>query len=159
MRGDSRAVALALDALRHGWAIRVGEAFTLVPADTGFGADVRASRMLISGARAATLNMANQRDAAEPDAPVMIRAAEPFDLPLARAIADPALDLAHPMKGPFAACAIADAQAAVAAMELARLAGILPAFLIDPAGVEVAQAVSPADLADWKDPRHLAIAS
>jgi len=154
----SRRVALALDALRHGWAVRVGP-WALLPAETGFGAGVSARHMLISAARAATLKLANQRDAAEPESPVLIRGAEPFDLLLARAMADPALDLATPMKGPFRAEPIADPAAAVAALDLARLAGVLPAFLLDPAGVEEAQAVSPADLADWKDPRHLQIAS
>lgn len=154
-----RRVALALDALRHGWAVRVGEAFTLVAAETGFGPDVASGHMLISAARAATLKLANQRAAAEPEAPVLIRGAEPFDLALAQAMADPALDLAHPMKGPFLAEAIADPLSAVAAMELARLAGVLPAFLVDPTGVSEAQAVSAADLAAWKDPRHLTIAS
>jgi GTP cyclohydrolase II len=90
---------------------------------------------------------------------VLIRGADPFDLASARAMADPALDLEYPWKGPFLAAPIADSQAAVAAMELARLAGILPAFLVDPAGVEEAQSLSCADLDDWKDPRHLAIAS
>ena len=154
-----RRVALALDALRHGWAVRVGEAFTLVAAETGFGPDVASGHMLISAARAATLKLANQRAAAEPEAPVLIRGAEPFDLALAQAMADPALDLAHPMKGPFLAEAIADPLSAVAAMELARLAGVLPAFLVDPTGVSEAQAVSAADLAAWTDPRHLTIAS
>ena len=154
----TRRVALALDALRHGWAVRVNGR-VLVPAETGFGAGVSAERMLISAARAATLKLANQRAAAEPEAPVLIRGAEGFDLPLARALADPALDLANPLKGPFLAEPIADHAAAVTAMELARLAGVLPAFLVDPDGVGEAQDVSPADLADWKDARHLQIAS
>ena len=55
--------------------------------------------MLISAARAATLKLANQREAAEPHAPVLIRGAEPFDLAAARALADPALDLALPAQG------------------------------------------------------------
>ena len=154
-----RRVALALDALRHGWAVRVGEALTLVAAETGFGPGVASGHMLISSARAATLKLANQREAAEPEAPVLIRGAEPFDLALARAMADPALDLSRPMKGPFRAEAIADPASAVAAMDLARLAGVLPAFLVDPTGVSETQAVSAADLAAWKDPRHLTIAS
>lgn len=155
----ARRVALALDALRHGWPIRVGDAFTLLPAETGFGEHAMASRMLVSSARAVTLKLANQRDAAVPDAPVLIRAAEPFDLAMARALADPALDLAFPLKGPFAADPLAQADAARAAMELARLAGVLPAFLVDPQGTGEAQRVDPADLADWKDTAHLVVAT
>jgi GTP cyclohydrolase II len=159
----TRRVALALDALRHGWPICLaGEgarAFTLLPAETGFAPGATARHMLISAARAATLKLANQREAAEPDAPVLIRAAEPFDLATARALADPSLDLIFPMKGPFLAEHIEHPTAATAAMELARLAGILPAFLVDPAGVTEAQPVSPADLAEWKNTAHLAIAT
>jgi GTP cyclohydrolase II len=115
--------------------------------------------MLISAARAVTLKLANQREAAVPEAPVLIRAAEPFDLPGARAVADPALDLLYPMKGPFAAEHLDEPDAAKAAMELARLAGVLPAFLVDPTPAGEAQAVWPADLAEWKDTARLAIAA
>ena len=159
----TRRVALALDALRHGWPIapeRLGAAaFTLLPAETGFAPGATARHMLISAARAATLKLANQREAAEPDAPVLIRGAEPFDLATARALADPSLDLIFPLKGPFLAEHIEHPAAAAMAMELARLAGILPAFLVDPAGVTEAQPASPADLAEWKNTAHLAIAT
>lgn len=131
----------------------------LLPAETGFAPGVSAPRMLISAARAVTLKLANQREAAVPEAPVLIRAAEPFDLAAARAIADPALDLVHPMKGPFAAEHIDDGEAARTAMELARLAGILPAFLVSPEPVGEAQQVTPADLAAWKETGNLVIAS
>ena len=131
----------------------------LLPAETGFGVGVTSHRMLISAARAVTLKLANQREAAVPEAPVLIRAAEPFDLEAARAVADPALDLVYPMKGPFAAEPIGNVELAAAAMELARLAGILPAFLVAPSPVDDVQGVSPVDLAEWKDTRRLVIAS
>ncbi|MDE8650925.1 GTP cyclohydrolase II [Novosphingobium album (ex Liu et al. 2023)] len=155
----ARRVALAIDALRHGWPIRVGDAFTLLPAETGFAPGTGAGRMLISAARAATLKLANQREAAVPEAPVLIRAADPFDLETARAVADPALDLRYPLKGPFMAEPLADAAAARAAMELARLAGVLPAFLVDPRPEGEAQPVEPDDLAAWKDVARLRIAA
>jgi GTP cyclohydrolase II len=115
--------------------------------------------MLISCARAVTLKLANQRDAAVPEAPVLIRGADPFDLAGARALADPALDLATPLKGPFLAEPVIQGAAAVAAMTLARLAGILPAFLVDPQPAGEAQEVRADDLAAWADISHLAIAS
>lgn len=152
-------MALAIDALRHGWPIRLGDTFELLPAETGFAPGATAPRMLISAARAVTLKLANQREAAVPEAPVLIRAADPFDLEAGRAVADPALDLIYPMKGPFAAEPIADMAAARVAMELARLAGILPAFLVDPDPAGEAQVVLAADLADWKDTARLSIAS
>lgn len=155
----TRRVALALDALRHGWPVTVDGALHLLPAETGFAPGAQAPRMLISAARAVTLKLANQREAAVPESPVLIRAAEPFDLELARAVADPALDLVYPMKGPFRAEPLDAHQAAITALELARLAGILPAFLVDVGMAGEAQAVSSADLADWRDSRHLAIAS
>lgn len=158
MSSRARNVALALDALRHGWAICV-DGLTLLPAETGFGPDSTAPQMLLSAARAATLKLANQREAARPDSAVLITAAQPFTLRQASALADPALDLAHPLKGPFKACPIADPQAAATALELARLAGILPAYLVDPIPATIAQPVSTADLADWQNPQHLAIAS
>jgi GTP cyclohydrolase II len=63
------------------------------------------------------------------------------------------------MKGPFAAEHIDAMDAARTAMELARLAGILPAFLVDPDQEDGAQAVLASDLAAWKDTARLAIAS
>ncbi len=156
----ARRVALALDALRHGWPVQVGEGPVLLAAETGFAPGITAPRMLISSARAVTLKLANQREAAVPEAPVLIRAAEPFTLERARVLADPALDFDYPMKGPFAAEPIADAAAAGLAMELARLAGILPAFLVGPAFEDDAvQRVEVADLAAWKDSARLAVAS
>ena len=155
----SRRVALALDALRHGWPIALEGAFTLLPAETGFAPGASSRHMLISGARAATLKLANQREAAQPEAPVLIRGAEPFDLALARAIADPALDLAHPFKGPFLAEPIAHPQAAAAALDLARMAGVLPAFLVDPGNGGEASVVASADLAAWRDTGNLVIAA
>lgn len=131
----------------------------LLPAETGFGPGVTAPRMLISAARAVTLKLANQREAAIPEAPVLIRAAEPFDLETARAVADPALDLVHPMKGPFLAEHIDDLEAARTAMELARLAGILPAYLAAPTAKGPVQDVSSSDLTEWKDTGRLNIAS
>ena len=159
---STRRVARALDALRHGWAIRVSGvdgALDLLPAETAFAEPgLTAPRMLISAARAATLKLANQREAAVPHAAVLIRGGEPFALDLARAIADPALDLRYPLKGPFLAEPIATGEAAGAAMELARLAGILPAFLVMAAADEPSE-VSAADLAHWTNPANLTIQS
>lgn len=157
----TRRVAQALDALRHGWAIRVtgdqGSALDLLPAETGFAQPgLFAPRMLISAARAATLKLGNARefDAA---APMLIRGSEPFTLAAARDLADPALDLGSPLRGPFRADPLDDAAAAAtAAMELARLAGILPAYLVG-SGVAPAITVSPADLARFRETGALSI--
>lgn len=131
----------------------------LQPVETAFGEALRADALLIGASRAATLKLANQREAAVPGTPVLLRAAEPFDLDAARAVADPSLDLATPLKGPFQALALEWAEAGSAALELARIAGILPAFLVDPKGAGEAQPIEPSDIAALADPGRLAIAT
>lgn len=122
-------------------------------------APVQAPQMLISSARAATLKLTNQRPAAAPHAPVLIKGAQDFTLDAARIIADPALDLSAPLKGPFMAQHLEWPEQAAAALELARLAGILPAFLVNPVNGGEAQPVAASDLAAWADTSRLNIAS
>jgi GTP cyclohydrolase II len=155
----ARRAAQAVDALRHGWPIELPGGPVLLPAETAFAPDARAERMIIGAARALTLRLANQREAAVPDSPVLLRGAETFDLVAARAVADPALDLDNPMKGPFRAEPVDWAEDAAAALELARIAGILPAFLVDPAGAGEAQPFARSDLAAFADPSRLVVAA
>lgn len=157
-------MAQAIDALRHGWPLRMiggprGDGLVLLPVETAITAKADSAQMLISSARAATLKLINQREAAAPHAPVLIHGAELFTLAAARPIADPALDLASPLKGPFRAETIDWPDEAEAALELARLAGILPAFLVDPKHAGEAQPVAACDLAQWSEPAKLAIAT
>ena len=154
----SRRAAQAVDALRHGWPLAIGKAPLLLPVETAPG-EARSNLALISGARAATLKLSNQREAADAHAPVLIRAAEPLDLASARPIADPALDLATPLKGPFLAESLAWAEEAATAMELARIAGILPAFLVAPEPAAEAVALQAGDLAPFTDALALRIAT
>lgn len=155
----SRRVAQAVDALRHGWPLAFDGGPVLLPAETAIASGASSSQMLISAARAATLKLANQREAAVPHAPVLIRSGEPFSLGEARALADPALDLAHPFKGPFKAEAIEWPDMAEAALQLARIAGILPAFMVDPDDAGEAQPVGATDLAAWSDGANLKVAT
>lgn len=155
----ARRVAQAVDALRHGWPIALAGAPLLLPAETGFAPTATAPQMLISAARAETLKLTNQRLAAVPHAPVLIRGGEAFDTTVARAVADPALDLNTPMKGPFQAVDLAWEEQAKAALELARIGGILPAFMVDPANGGEAVSLKASDLDDWSDTAHLAIAA
>jgi len=131
----------------------------LLPVETAPGGEAFSSLALISAARAATLKLANQREAADPHAPVLIRAAEPLDLAAARPIADPALDLSAPLKGPFRAETLPWHAEAEAAMELALFAGILPAFLVAPRPEREAAALKIEDVAALRDPGRLAIAT
>ncbi len=154
----ARRAAQAVDALRHGWPLAIGGAPLLQPVETGFGS-IGAELMLISSSRAVTLKLVNQRAAAEPGQPVVIAGAEPFDLPAALAVTDPALDLSHPFKGPFEARPCDWRGEAAAALELARIAGILPAFLVSPQGAGEPVSLEAGDLAAFLDPARLAIAS
>jgi GTP cyclohydrolase II len=130
----------------------------LLPIETAPG-DEHAAHVLITAARAATLKLANQREAADAHSPVLIRAAEPLDRAEALVIADPTLDLATPLKGPFAAEHLDCPAEASAAMELARIAGILPAFLAAAEFAAEPVRVSPADVAALSAPATLAIAT
>ncbi len=157
---DPKNAAKAIDALRRGWTVAVigeSEAIGLVAIETC--SDVAgALGIILSASRAATLKLANQFAAADTALPVMIACPADFDMALALAVADPALDMRYPMKGPFLAQALPDAGAAKAAMELAREAGLLPAFLVvDPALADVE--TSHSDVAAFQDAGQLRIAA
>ncbi|HSG54631.1 MAG TPA: GTP cyclohydrolase II [Paracoccaceae bacterium] len=152
-------MAQAVDALRHGWPVRIGQAPVLLPVETAPGGQTSSAQMLISAARAATLKLANQREAADGHSPVLVRAAVPLSLADGRAVADPTLDLLVPLKGPFKAEAIPHLPEAEAALELARIAGVLPAFLYDPADAGEPVLLEASDLADWAEPAALSIAT
>ena len=162
-----RAAARAIDALRRGWAVTISgpdgairvmavegaDAITLVRFDPAGDADI-----LVAAARGETLKLANQLAAADPDMPVLIARAPWIDGDVAMAIADPVLDLASPLKGPFMAKPLAAPLAAKAALRLARLAGILPAYFVTSEGESEAE-VSPDDVDAYDDAAHLAIAT
>ena len=163
---DARAAARAIDALRRGWPIAIvapGEdALVLLAIETADEGRLRAFApsdyaILISSGRAETLKLTNQREAAEPDQPVMIERAPWFDMALATAIADPQLDLATPMKGPFRTEEIARPQAATAALRLATIAGLLPAFFVD--GIDPAVTIDVADIDAHQDSARLTLAT
>lgn len=138
-----------MDGLRHGWPLAFEGGPTLLPVETAAAPGAAAPQMLISAARAATLKLANQKEAAAPHAPVLIAGAEDFTIRDALPIADPALDLGNPLKGPFKAITLDWAETAAAALELARIAGILPAFLVNPEAAGEALPVSLGDLAAY----------
>ena len=129
----ARDVARAIDALRRGWPVAVDDISFLAieTADqeglTAFDGSEAPASLLISGNRAATLKLTNQREAL-PTEPVLIERSPWLDLDMATAIADPALDLANPLKGPFRTAPLCSPPTATAALRLARLAGLLPAL-------------------------------
>ena len=139
----ARDVARAIDALRRGWPVAVGDIDFLAvetadeAALTAFDGEGPAD-LLISGRRAATLNLTNQREAL-PTEPVLIRRSRWIDFAAAFAVADPALDLATPLKGPFITAPLCSPETARAALRLARLAGLLPALFTRRSGAAEAQ--------------------
>lgn len=159
---DPADVARAVDALRRGWPVTIGTAITVLAIETadaarltGFGEDWA---VLLSAARAATLKLANQADAATPGKPVQVARETWLDFDMATALADPALDLAHPMKGPFTSTPVFDEGAGAAALELARHAGLLPAFFVK-RGVSGAAAAGAEAILRYDDPVRLGIAA
>ena len=148
----ARDVARAIDAFRRGWPVAVDQRLFLAveSADAhglaAFDGD-RPAHLLISGNRAVTLKLTNQLEAV-PSGPVEIARSAWIDLAMAHAIADPALDLAFPMKGPFQTVPLDAPETEAAALRLARLAGLLPALFVGEDG-EAEARVTSADIGDF----------
>ncbi len=90
------------------------------------------ARLLLSGPRAAALGLGNERDAADPDLPVLLKRCPWVGQDEALELADPGRDLARAPIGPLASLACADVGLYSAAIALARLAGLLPALWLLP---------------------------
>ncbi|MFW2831383.1 GTP cyclohydrolase II [Sphingomonas sp. ID0503] len=162
-----RDVARAIDACRRGWPVRItgaDGAIVVLPIESADDARLAAfdqhaqADILISETRAVTLKLANQIEAATPG-PVRVARQSWIDLPGAVAIADPALDLATPLKGPYRAIPPKPHQPHAAALTLARLAGLLPAFFVAEHAGDIAVVVGAADILSFEQPLNLAIAS
>ena len=156
---SAKATARAIDALRRGWPVCVDGVLSVLAIETADDARLAAfggaGDVLLSSSRAVTLKLANQVDAATPGKPVRVAAVPWLDLPTARALADPALDMANPMKGPFKSVACGHEAAAGAALELAIHAGFLPAFFVRDGTVDGAEPVTSAGIAAWDAPERL----
>ena len=145
----------AIAALRGGRPLRIDAAqpLTVVAVETATQELLdlldpqRQATLLLSGGRAAALSLANERDAADPTRPVLVARADWLDQASALSLADPAQDFTRAPTGPLHSLPLAEAEAAAAAISLARSAGLLPAlWLVDAdaaaaiAADEVAQA-------------------
>ena len=133
---DPRATARAIDALRRGWPVAIDGVVTVLAVESADMPRLGAfdpqgeADILISSTRAVTLKLANQLAAATAGEPVIVQRTSWLDLAAATALADPATDLANPLMGPFSAINVAHPEPSAAALELARHAGLLPAFFI-----------------------------
>jgi len=163
VNAGARRAARAIDALRRGWPFRVRGAegaldlLAVESARDAALADFGSRDVLLSGERAVTLKLTNQRPAATPGPVRLAGAAD--SVAAALAIADPALDLAHPLKGPFATAATGGEAAAAAAMTMARHAGLLPAFFVRETDSDVDAECSVEDVAALLDPARLEMAA
>jgi len=163
---ESRAVARAIDALRRGWPVAIGSGAArrlLLAVETtdrhrlaAFDPDGSAG-VLISHQRAVTLHLANQLPAAA-DAPVRIARVPWLDLDAATALADPAHDLDTPLKGPYRTIVDGAIDEQRAAITLARLAGLLPAFFIRDDGAAEVE-ITRAAVDGYEEPARLRIAA
>lgn len=164
---SAQAAAQAIDALRRGWPVVLrlaGGPLTLLPIETADETRLAAfdpagaAPVLLSAGRAETLKLKNQRAAGGPDCPVLVERTPWLDFAAATALADPALDLRHPLQGPYFALPLADPNGARWALKLATLAGMLPAFFLKEAEAGVVT-LTPDDIAAHEDATRLVIAA
>ena len=159
----ARRAARAIDALRRGWPFRIAggdgalDLLAVESARDGALTDFASQDVLLSGERAVTLKLTNQRAAATPGPVRLAHAAH--TVAAALAIADPALDLANPLKGPFRTVSTGGETAAAAAMTMARHAGLLPAFFVREATGDAETKCGVDDVAALLDPARLEIAA
>jgi GTP cyclohydrolase II len=146
----SGAVRRAIAMLRTGRAVRIsgsaGLSVAAVETTTPELLELRdpehRARLIISGNRAAALKLANERDAADPQAPVIIERASWLDADTALALADAGRDLDRGPIGPLQPIGADCMEAAAAALVLARSAGLLPAlWIVEPAASDFAISV------------------
>lgn len=162
---SARETARAIDALRRGWPVRIDDALSVLSIETADMARLAAfdpeaaAPIVISANRAATLKLANQIDAATAGVPVAVRREPWIDLAHATAMADPSTDLANPLMGPFRSIPCPAPGAAAAALELARHAGLLPAFFVRLSAAAEEQPADSASIAGWEAADRLVIAA
>jgi GTP cyclohydrolase II len=104
------------------------------------------AQLLLSGPRAAALGLGNERDAADPAAPVVLARCPWLGQDEALALADPGRDLDRAPIGPLAPVACHEVESFSGGIELARLAGLLPALWLLPRETDVTTSLSLADL-------------
>ena len=158
----ARDVERAIDAIRRGWPVSIDGRRFLPIESSDEGAFERfaahdSTRIVISGPRAVTLKLANQIEGT-PTGAVIIESSPWIDFSAAGAIADPQRDLSTPLKGPFRTLNDPQPHASAAAMKLARLAGLLPAFFVNDLG-SFEQGVSSQDIIAYAQSSAVRIAS
>ncbi len=154
MNGQDR-IRRAIAALKAGRPVGIeqGAGIAVLAVETATGEMLelldpdRKAPLLLSGARAAALSLANARDAADPARPVLVERSPWLDWESALALADPGQDLTRAPIGPLQPIPVPDEKAAAAALDLARSAGLLPALWLLAPAVAVMAAITPGDIA------------
>ena len=141
----------AIAALRAGRAVGLeGKKLLAVETATAAMLDLLDPRheatLLLSGPRAAALGLGNELDAADPAAPVLLSRCPWLGQDEALALADPGRDLDRAPIGPLAPMACGELALLGGAIELARLAGLLPALWLLPLETDVTASLSLAGL-------------
>jgi len=135
-------VERAIAALKTGRPVRVkgSEAISVLSVETATVEVLqlldpgRTAKLLLSGQRAAALNLANVREAADPSRPVLVERSAWLDAQTAKELADPGHDFERSPTGPLHPLASEFEPELRAALTLARRAGLLPALWIIAAG-------------------------
>ncbi len=164
-----RDVERAIDALRRGHPVSLLgdgarlDVLAVELAEEDSLAALGPAGLLITEERAAALKLVNQRPAAS-GGPVLIHHAPWLDLATATAVADPVLDLATPLKGPFRTETVADPALVSAALALAKIAGLLPALFLRSAGAAGEPSadwatVAASDVAEYRSADRLRVVS
>ena len=136
IRGE--AIQRAIAALRTGRSVRieadppltVASVETATPSLLAMLDSDNQAPLLLSGRRASTLSLANERDAADPAQPVLVARDTWLDPAAALTIADPSQDFARAPIGPLRPLHLETSETASAALRLARSAGLLPALWV-----------------------------
>lgn len=152
---SATAIRRAIAALRAGRPVRIdgAQSIVVIAVETATAEMLElldsgsAAPLLISGLRAASLGLANRREAADPDQPVLLDRAAWLDPPAALALADPGQDFDRAPLGPLSPLANPAVAEAAAALRLARSAGLLPALWL----VESAAPAATVSLAEIED--------
>lgn len=141
----------AIAALRAGRAVGLGE-LRLLAVETASPAMLElldpehVAQLLLSGPRAAALGLGNELNSADPTAPAVLARCSWLGQDEALALADPGRDLDRVPIGPLEPIAGDDVASLGRAIELARLAGLLPALWLLPRGTDVTASLCASDL-------------
>jgi GTP cyclohydrolase II len=150
---DGGAVERAIAALRAGRPIAI-EGLTLLAVETATPAMLdlldpqQKAQHLFSGPRGGALGHGKEREAADPEAPVLVARCDWLGQTEALALADPSRDLDRAPIGPLQPIECGNPDLLQGAVRLARLAGLLPALWVLGKDGDVTTSLGLADLAE-----------